>query len=192
MLPWLVEAIQEKDTDLFDNMMAGMKARNDRFSLGVAYLVNRYDHYRPLPAEPLAPEDPLFQALSYFESEQYVLQEMDFIEPDSLETLPVHSTVPALILAGRLDPITPPTNGKTVHRNLSSSFYLEFPGTGHGVSRSVACAEAVMGQFLADPANRPSPACLEEGQEKPVVFLTDIYRNSKIATLARHILVEKN
>lgn len=80
---------------------------------------------------------------------------------DHVENQPVTSDVPALVLEGRYDPITPPAWGEMVAATLSRSFYYEFPTTGHGVMRSDRCALEIGLQFLDDPTTEPDASCLE-------------------------------
>jgi pimeloyl-ACP methyl ester carboxylesterase len=46
---------------------------------------------------------------------------------------PVISDVPALLLSGEFDPVTPPENGEAVGRGLTNSLHLVAPGQGHNV-----------------------------------------------------------
>jgi pimeloyl-ACP methyl ester carboxylesterase len=46
---------------------------------------------------------------------------------------PVRSGIPALLLSGELDPVTPPANGAHVSEALPNSLHLVAPGQGHGV-----------------------------------------------------------
>lgn len=55
---------------------------------------------------------------------------------DPRENQPVTSAVPALILAGAHDPITPPDWGRQVSAELSNAQFYEFSGHGHWVTRS--------------------------------------------------------
>lgn len=79
-----------------------------------------------------------------------------------VENQPVQSDIPALIMAGEYDPITPPEWGLQVAENLSSSFFFAFPGSGHGVSFSEACPRAITLSFLEDPQRKPAADCLAE------------------------------
>lgn len=45
---------------------------------------------------------------------------------------PVISRVPVLIVTGEWDPVTPPSNGESVHRHLSQSLHIVVPHGGHG------------------------------------------------------------
>ena len=53
-------------------------------------------------------------------------------EPTTNEA--VSSDIPTLILAGQLDPITPPSYGELAAQTLPNSTFLLFPNVGHGVS----------------------------------------------------------
>jgi pimeloyl-ACP methyl ester carboxylesterase len=72
----------------------------------------------------------------------------------------VTSSVPTLLLSGQYDPITPPSNATEVARTLSRSHHYEFPGSGHGVKLSSACANRMAQAFLARPSASPDSSCL--------------------------------
>ena len=65
------------------------------------------------------------------------------------------------MLAGRYDPITPPSYAVLAAETLSSSFTYVFPNQGHGVIRSGGCGAEIAVQFLSDPSTEPDIACLE-------------------------------
>lgn len=79
--------------------------------------------------------------------------------PDPRENLPVSSDIPALILAGDHDPITPPDWGRMVSQNLSHAYFHEFPGHGHWVTRSSNCALSMALAFWNDYTQDPGYAC---------------------------------
>jgi pimeloyl-ACP methyl ester carboxylesterase len=79
--------------------------------------------------------------------------------PDPRENLPVLSDLPALILAGGHDPITPPEWGRVVAQDLSHVYYHEFPGHGHWVTRSSRCALSMALAFWNDPGVDPGHVC---------------------------------
>jgi pimeloyl-ACP methyl ester carboxylesterase len=60
---------------------------------------------------------------------------------------PVVSDVPALVLSGDADPVTPPTWGEDVARHLKNAVHLSLPGTGHGVV-STPCGARLVAEFL--------------------------------------------
>jgi pimeloyl-ACP methyl ester carboxylesterase len=79
------------------------------------------------------------------------------------QTDAVRSPVPALILAGEYDPLTPPAWGAATSENLPGSFFYRFPGQGHGFSDSDTCAQQMIAQFLNKPGQAPDEACIDKG-----------------------------
>jgi hypothetical protein len=86
-------------------------------------------------------------------------REWTAVAPDPRENLPVSSSVPALILAGDHDPITPPDWGRMTAGKLSHSYFHEFAGHGHWVTRSSRCALSMALVFWDDPSLDPGYVC---------------------------------
>src|SRR6185503_3861474 len=84
---------------------------------------------------------------------------------------PVESGVPALVLSGEIDPVTPPTWGLEVVKHLRNGRHLVMPGTGHGVA-ATACGNRIVTDFIdgAD-AQALDTACVSSVQ-RPGFFLT--------------------
>lgn len=88
---------------------------------------------------------------------------------------PVHSAVPALILAGEFDPITPPGYGRQAARTLPNATYVEVPATGHAVSPSSQCVRDLINAFLDAPGEPLNTSCVDE---LPVAsFASDVHMN---------------
>jgi pimeloyl-ACP methyl ester carboxylesterase len=92
-------------------------------------------------------------------------------EPGAEEDEAVTSDVPALVLAGAFDPITPPRWGEEIAADLSASTFVEFPATGHGSLPSHECAADVVTAFLDDPGAEPDTGCVADVD--PLVFTAD-------------------
>ncbi|HVN52846.1 MAG TPA: alpha/beta fold hydrolase [Anaerolineaceae bacterium] len=88
---------------------------------------------------------------------------------DPRENQPVSSDVPALVLAGGYDPITPPEWGRMAARTLTHAYFFEFPHQGHWVTRSSRCALEMSLAFWNDPTVEPDPSCI--AREKGIVFV---------------------
>jgi len=74
---------------------------------------------------------------------------------------PVTSAVPAFVMSGAYDAGEPPSHGAKVAGLLSRSYFLEVPGSGHGVGfRYPLCAGAMAAAFLDAPERAPDAACL--------------------------------
>lgn len=59
--------------------------------------------------------------------------------------------IPALILSGELDPVTPPEWGLAVDEAFSNSSYLRFKGVGHAVSFNSECGLEAALNFVDSP-----------------------------------------
>ncbi|MFC0153190.1 alpha/beta hydrolase [Xanthomonas dyei] len=62
-------------------------------------------------------------------------------------TAPLRSQVPALLLSGQLDPVTPPRYAETVLKGLPHGRHLVAPGQGHSVM-ALGCMPKLMAQFM--------------------------------------------
>jgi pimeloyl-ACP methyl ester carboxylesterase len=82
-------------------------------------------------------------------------------QPDPRENQPVTGRVPALVLAGSFDPITPPDWGRMVAGDLENAHFFELPGNGHWVTRSSACALSIALDFWEDPTSAPDSSCIQ-------------------------------
>ncbi len=74
-------------------------------------------------------------------------------------TEPVTSGIEALVLAGSLDPATPPSWAERAARTLPAGHYFELKGVSHGVFPT-PCGSALLAPFLDAPGQKPAPACL--------------------------------
>lgn len=80
-------------------------------------------------------------------------------EADPVENRPVRSDIPALVLAGSFDPITPPEWGRLAARNLSGARFAEFPDLAHGAALSHDCARSLTLGFLNGAQPDPDLSC---------------------------------
>lgn len=79
------------------------------------------------------------------------------------------SAVPALLISGELDPITPPAYAREAARTLSRATQVVVPGSGHVPGLLSPCVRGAIARFLDAPALPPDLACLAE--ERPAPFL---------------------
>ncbi|CAA9523662.1 MAG: hypothetical protein AVDCRST_MAG79-355 [uncultured Thermoleophilia bacterium] len=76
-----------------------------------------------------------------------------------IETQPVRSALPTLILAGQFDPITPPEYAAQIARSLPNGIAVTVRGYGHGTVGLGPCPVAIVAAFLADPTATPDVRC---------------------------------
>ena len=91
------------------------------------------------------------------------------IDPSYYE--PVVSDVPALVLSGDLDPVTPPGWGQSVAKHLTNSRHITMPATGHGVV-GTPCGAGLIEDFIeAGSVDGLDTSCVET-VTRPPFFLT--------------------
>ena len=81
---------------------------------------------------------------------------------NSIESEPVTSDIPTLVLAGSFDPITPPSWGRLAAETLENSHFFEFPNAAHGVFVSGACPVGMVSEFLESPKSEPDASCIAD------------------------------
>ena len=79
-----------------------------------------------------------------------------------LANSPVESNVPALLLSGNFDPITPPSYAEQAEATLSVSYNFVLPHVGHGVLRSDRCAVRIAVEFIDEPLREPDSSCIAD------------------------------
>ena len=78
-----------------------------------------------------------------------------------LNELPI-SEVPALLLSGQFDPVTPPEYGEQALKSYTYGQHLIDPVGGHGVAFDDDCTETIVEDFLDDPLGSLDAGCLSD------------------------------
>lgn len=81
---------------------------------------------------------------------------------------PVRSDVPALLLSGHYDPITPPVYAEMASETLETAYRYVLPHVGHGVLRSDRCAIDIALDFINAPLSEPDSSCI--ARTRAIVF----------------------
>lgn len=85
--------------------------------------------------------------------------------PDAFE--PIGGNVPALVLSGDLDPITPPSMGDHFVKGFPNGRHIVVPATGHNTGH-IACMPGLMAEFLEDlDAGALDTSCFEHLKRLP-------------------------
>ena len=83
---------------------------------------------------------------------------------------PLASPVPALLLSGEADPVTPPASGARAAQGFRDSLHVVVPGQGHG-QLGLPCAGRVIAAFLdAGTARGLEAGCLARARPAPFVI----------------------
>lgn len=180
VLPLLIDVFDRRDTVALARLLPALSRGLYRYSFAHAILVNRYDNGMYLD-QPMTHDPELARGLAYLEADVEALRAWPSAIGDEREVTPVRSDLPTLVLAGGIDPITPPAYSEYAAGFLSRAHYAYFPTIGHGVSRSGPCPQAVVESFIDNPDSAPDTACI--AAMGPIDFITDIHRNSHVAGL---------
>jgi pimeloyl-ACP methyl ester carboxylesterase len=86
--------------------------------------------------------------------------------PDSIYA-PVDVGISTLVMNGQYDNVTPLAFGVLVANNLPKAYIYNYPRLGHGtlsvaVSSGQICPVEMMSEFLLDPTQPPSEACIQD------------------------------
>ena len=104
--------------------------------------------------------------------------------PDARQA--VYSDVPALVLAGELDPLEPPAWSQLAASTLSQSHYYLLSGVGHGASL-LGCGQVLTVQFVENPALAPRLVC--DISAPAPAFVKAAYLNPGIDRLAQNLVL---
>ncbi len=119
-----------------------------------AGLVATHPHLRGFLAYPVEGQATLTQLCELWSVTQ---------QPDDVNQA-VHSDVPALLLSGNYDPITPPAYAEIAAGTLSSAYSYVLPHVAHAVLRSDDCAVDIAVAFISQPLVEPDSRCIARTQ----------------------------
>ncbi len=165
----LYEASQERYQPLKDlvtvALSQGYRGFGDSFSEGMFYSVQCHEELPFADYEfILTTRDTYPQFGDYFidsfKMDRSLCDLWRVDEAASIENEPVYSDIPTMVLAGSYDPITPPHWGWQVAEHLTTGYYYEFNGYGHGVSIVDDCTRGITQTFFANPAVAPDASCV--------------------------------
>lgn len=78
-----------------------------------------------------------------------------------VETAPVRSNIPTVVITSASDHVTPPRYGQAVAQTLSRSYLVEFPPVGHAaLFASGNCGFTIVLDFINTPTRRPGTSCV--------------------------------
>ena len=84
---------------------------------------------------------------------------------------PIDSNVPALVLSGDIDPVTPPSWGASVVEHLSRGIHIVLPSTGHGVV-TTPCGNRLVTDFIERGSREGLDTACVSTVRRPPYFVT--------------------
>ncbi len=170
-LPEMVAQLEAGETAIAEALL-GLQITNSAFiSNGMYAAVMCHDFLAELTPTSAwdagLVDEPLFEdRFGGFEQEDTVAMCEAFPtgSADASVIEPVESNVPTLIMAGRYDPITPPSFAEAIAPGFSNGQLAILPHVGHGVVGD-ECGMAIALDFLADPSATTDMSCIDSVSE---------------------------
>ena len=168
-LPQIIYDVSEGNFDLIALIQGSLMAQREAVSMGMQisvqcneeYAFNALEEYEAMLADYPRLQGFLEDAL-VGKPGFAVCERWDSGQADPAENQAVVSDVPALLMAGEFDPITPPAWARHAAETLSNSTVVEYAGVGHGASAVEGCPRDMMIAFLNDPAATLDDPCVTE------------------------------
>lgn len=151
-LPLFLEHVIDRDTEVLKNIVPMMRSRVELGYNPTGIVEYVYDHKTQTNASRanFSKNEQQLQDYAVVDSYWKFYLEDSKIKTDSMANTPLQSDVPALLLAGSFDPVTPPEWSESMTQRFSTSYYFELPKAGHGVAPT-PCGREIMNQFVEDP-----------------------------------------
>lgn len=175
IFPYLVSALERGDYLVVETIWSFI-AYDRTFSEGMYYSVICAEDADFYPDEaPLVGVRPPIRARVKDDLQAYLdacaFWEVDLLPPSVDE--PVKSDVPALLLSGQFDPITPPSFAARAAGTLANAFNVVDPVGSHGVAFTDDCMNTIIQDFLNEPEQSPEITCLESPERWGEFVLVD-------------------
>lgn len=170
-VPYAISALEQGDVTSLNPLAAIFSASAPDMASVVNLAITCHEQILPTTAEALNaafdahPRTAAFGRLHVFGDPAIgfaVCQALGVTAATPAELRPLETDRPSLVLAGGLDPTTPVAYGERAARASSHSTFVVWPTAGHGVSAGpdAHCAQAIISQFLTDPAAAPDTTCV--------------------------------
>ncbi len=166
-LPVLLDALEKRDAVALRSYVEAYPYQlNHRFGTGMAVAINcqsgRLDRGAGLDADPEIAETAKWFGAGSTVDPRALCDLFKLTTPDATAS-PLRSDIPALVVAGATDTVTPAADARSIMSGLPRATYVEFPFTGHAASlTSGDCGRAILTAFIADPEATPNTDCSKE------------------------------
>ena len=187
VFPLVVRESKRRNRDVLRALAEGIAPETDAIRWGMNYAVTCYEEAPFSPPDQVRADQRRHPGLApWFEAgdlaRHAVCDVLHEARADSTEFYPVRSDVPALVIGGEFDPITPPDYGRRVAQTLSNATFVEVTGLGHGTAPFTDCTRDLIDDFLDDPERSLDISCA--GALPPASFVTDVHLNGGVYRMA--------
>jgi pimeloyl-ACP methyl ester carboxylesterase len=173
-LPVLLNAAAAGDPGLLEETVAGLAGAYtgpNRFSEGRYFAVDCEEEIPFTDQARLRAEiakRPLFENFGLASDDRHLCPAWIGEDARRNDKEPIASDVPALVLQGSFDALTPPELGRRTASRLRHGYYVEFPEVGHKVVDQSICGQIIAAKFLEKPTREPKDPCLSARPQRPI------------------------
>lgn len=162
-IPYLIHQLHQGNSDTIIPLLESGLQGLAMFSNGMHYSVECYERAPFNSPDDILDAKEAFPHLSNFylyRAELAICEVWPSGRAGLIESQPVVSSIPTLILSGEYDPATPASRAEAAALSLPHSFRYTFPGMGHAVTYIPGCAQNMAVAFVNDPATPPDATCI--------------------------------
>ena len=191
-LPFIIEEVYRGNVDVLKPVaQEGFKNIFSR-AQGMYYSAECREEFpfnNPIKQAEIASQYPLLANFMPSISEPAICELWGAGFADSVESQPVVSNTPALVLAGEYDPVTSPVFTQAAAENLPNSHFYLLPHFGHAVQDQSNCANQLAVDFIRNPSHEPNTTCMQNLSRLNFITVdTDIIPTKLVYWINRKIL----
>lgn len=169
--PELVSELEQGETAALVQFLSQDRSTEALFSDGMFYafacneeisFADPDEVEAALPADPFGLEDDFDLASNTGTSAFATCEAFENGQAPDSSNIAVESDIPALLLAGFYDPVTPISWAEEAAKTLSDSHVVVAPNGSHGISGSSSCGMSIVLSYLDNLGDRPSDSCLAD------------------------------
>ncbi|MEM9335878.1 MAG: alpha/beta fold hydrolase, partial [Pseudomonadota bacterium] len=162
LLPLLVREVGAGNEDVLQALANGLVRDPHEVRQGLRFAVQCFEGVGRTTREALEIDRAAFPKLHLWNEARDDLSLCDAWHPlraGAEFALPVQSDVPALLIAGDYDPITPPSDARLALASLPNGTLVVVPRGGHAPSPSRECTRKLIREFLNAPDQELDTSC---------------------------------
>ncbi len=165
-LPALLHVLETRDEETFREYVNVLSYNIDHiFGRGMSLTINCRSGFREVPKGPVPPYETDAQISGWMQTVHFYDGCEEYFQDDPDPSAKAFLTdIPILLVAGTIDPITPPYYAEFAKPRLQNHTYVEFPNTGHGglFSSNDGCGMQILIDFVRNPGSNVDISCAAE------------------------------
>ena len=162
-LPALLHVLETRDEETFREYVNVLSYNIDHtFGRGMSLTINCRSGFREIPNGPTPPFETDAQMNRWMQALHFYDGCKEYFRGDPDPSAQAFSTdIPILLVAGTVDPITPPYYADYAKPGLKNHTYVEFPNAGHGglFSSDGNCGVQILIDFVRAPGSEIDVSC---------------------------------